>query len=911
MTRSPRWSARLVVSFVLLVIASVAPAALPPGVTQGPSVEGITEYTLANGLKVLLFPDASQPKTTVNVTYLVGSRHENYGETGMAHLLEHLLFKGTPTSGVIGDAMTKRGMQYNGSTWYDRTNYHETFNASDKDLDWALAMEADRMVHSKVARADLDSEMTVVRNEMERGENSPFSMLLQRLGSAEFDWHNYGKSTIGARSDVENVDIERLQAFYRTYYQPDNAVLIVAGRFDPETTLATIARDFGPIPKPTRVLPRQYTEEPVQDGERSVTLRRAGDTQLIGIGYHIVPGAHPDFVPLQALVNAMTIEPAGRLYQALVDAHKATEIGGFARALHDPGTLGFFAQLSLTDSLDTAQAAMLATIEGVGAHPITDAEVDRVRARAQKSFADALANPTSLGVGLSESIAAGDWRLFFLQRDRWRKVTAADVNRVAGLYLKPSNRTIARFVPEAKPDRAPQVAKVDIVDLLRDYKGDAPLASGEDFDPTPANLDARTTRFTLDNGMKVAFLPKKTRGEKVRFALQLHEGDVKSLAGRSPQGELAAAMLMRGTAKKSRQQIEDTLDRLHARLNVAGSDTRTFAIGETDRSDLADTLKLVAEVLREPAFPASEFETLKREQISSLESERQSPESVTARALGRYRNPYSADDVRYMPTLNEELQRVRATTLDQLAAFHRTFFGASHAELAVVGDFDPAALKPLLAQLFGDWRTPTAFSRVPDPLIDKPATSIEIETPDKANATMLARFGLPINDSSPDYPALVVANQALGAAGSSRLWSRVREKEGLSYGIRSSFEASSFEPNATIGMFAIFAPQNLGKLRSVLGDELSRAVREGFTDAEVSQAKQTVLKQRQLARTQDASVATALMQQLYLDRRFDFSARIDNAIAALTADRVNAALRQYVKPDAFAYAYGGDFAKTR
>jgi zinc protease len=907
----PQSIARLLVPIACFVATSLATAALPEGVKQGPSVEGITEYTLTNGLRVLLFPDQSQQKTTVNVTYLVGSRFENYGETGMAHLLEHLMFKGTPTSGTLGDAMTKRGMQYNGTTWYDRTNYFETFNASAKDLDWALAMEADRMVHSKIARSDLDSEMTVVRNEMERGENSPFQMMLQRLGSTEFDWHNYGKSTIGARSDVENVDIARLQAFYGMYYQPDNAVLIVAGKFDPDATLAAIARDFGPIPKPPRVLPKLYTEEPVQDGERSITLRRAGDTQLIGIGYHVVPGAHPDFVPVQALVDTMTIEPAGRLYQALVAGHKATSVGGFAPALHDPGTAVFYAELAQTDSLDTARGTMVAALEDVAAHPITEAEVDRVRTRALKNIDDVLANPTSLGIRLSESIAAGDWRLFFLQRDRWRKVSAADANRVAALYLKPANRTVAMFIPDAKPDRAPPVKPVDVADLVRDYKGDAPLAAGEDFDPTPANLDARTERYTLANGMKIALLPKKTRGEKVRFALQVHEGDAKSLAGRAPQGDLTASMLIRGTTKHDRQQVQDTLDRLHARVSISGSETRTLALGEAVRGEVGDTLTLVAEVLREPSFPAAEFETLKREELASLESERQSPESLTARALARYRNPYPPDDVRYMPTLDEEIKKTSATTLDDLRAFHRAFFGANHAELAIVGDFDVAVVKPLIAKLFNDWTAPTPFARVPDPLIDKPATAIEIETPDKANATMVARFGIPVNDLSPDYAALVVANQALGASAASRLWTRVREKDGLSYGIRSSFEASSFEPNATIGMFAIFAPQNLGKLRNAVSEELARAVRDGFTDAEIAEAKQSVLKQRQLARTQDASIAAALMQQLYLDRRFDFSAKIDSEIAALTSAQVNAALRKYLKPEAFAYAYGGDFAKTR
>ena len=193
------------------------------------SVEGITEFRLPNGLRVLLAPDASKPTTTVNITYLVGSRHENYGETGMAHLLEHMVFKGTPARGNIMQELGKRGMDFNGTTFYDRTNYYETFPANPENLQWALEMEADRMVNSFIARKDLDTEFSVVRNEMESGENNPHMSLWQRMASTAFDWHNYGKSTIGARTDVENVKIENLQNFYRKYYHPDNAVLLVAG----------------------------------------------------------------------------------------------------------------------------------------------------------------------------------------------------------------------------------------------------------------------------------------------------------------------------------------------------------------------------------------------------------------------------------------------------------------------------------------------------------------------------------------------------------------------------------------------------------------------------------------------------------------------------------------------------------
>ncbi len=328
---------RLVFAFLLAFAALTAMAALPPGVTQGPSIEGVTEYRLANGLRILLFPDASKPTTTVNVTYEVGSGYENYGETGMAHLLEHLMFKGTPSRGNIQTELGRRGMQYNGSTSFDRTNYFESFTASDESLAWALGMEADRMVNSYIRKSDLDPEMTVVRNEFESGENNPQLVLYGRMLSSAYMWHNYGHETIGARSDIENVDIGRLQAFYRLYYQPDNAVLIVAGKFDPDATLRLIVKDFGSIPRPARTLPTFYTVEPVQDGERTVTLNRVGGSKFLGMMFHTVRGADPDYVALDVLGDVLTVAPAGRLYKALVSTGKASAVEAWIEPAARPG----------------------------------------------------------------------------------------------------------------------------------------------------------------------------------------------------------------------------------------------------------------------------------------------------------------------------------------------------------------------------------------------------------------------------------------------------------------------------------------------------------------------------------------------------------------------------------------------
>ena len=909
MTTFTRYS-RHVATLVLALFALAASAALPPGVAQGPTIEGVTEFRLANGLTVLLFPDASKATTTVNITYEVGSAYENYGETGMAHLLEHMVFKGTPARGNIMTELGRRGMRYNGSTSFDRTNYFESFTASEDNLAWALEMEADRMVNSYIRKSDLDSEMTVVRNEFEMGENNPQGVLYQRMLASAFMWHNYGHETIGARSDIENVNIERLQAFYRLYYQPDNAVLIVAGKFAPEPTLGLVAKFFGPIPKPSRKLPPIYTEDPVQDGERSVTLRRVGNSKFLGMMFHTVRGADPDFVATDVLGDVMTIEPAGRLYRSLVTTKKASAVQAWAYELRDPGTLTFFAQIPDAEPIEPVRDAMFATFDSLAKEPVTEEEVARIRSKAATYYDETMANPQRFGVAISESVALGDWRLFFITRDRYRTVTAADVNRVAHDYFRRSNVTVGEFIPDAKPARAPAPPAVDVAAMVKDYKGDAAAATGETFDASPANLDARTERFALPNGAKVALLPKKTRGEAVRFTLSLRYSDEKQAFGRQADGQLAADMLLRGTARHNRQEIEDSLDRLRAKLGISGSSVGTSVSGQTFAKELPDTLRLVAEVLREPAFPADELETLKREETTSLEESRTEPQAVASRASRRGNNPYPPGDPRYAPTLDESLAWTRAVTADSLKRFHAQFYGASNAEIAIVGDFDAGAIKALLAELFGGWKSPSPYARVPDPLVPNKAAVEKFDLADKANAFLIGRMALPLNDASDDFPAMLVANYIFGDSPSSRLFERLRQKDGLSYGVGSVLGVGSFEPNSLLRVYAIFAPENLARVRTDFAEEFATAMAGGFTDAEVKAGKDGLMQERRLARTQDGTVAAALASQAYLGRTWAFSAAIDTAIANLTTGAVNAAFRKYVKPDQFGYAFAGDFAKA-
>src|SRR5664279_3452072 len=400
---------------LLLIFAFTAfSQTLPEGVRKITAVEGITEYALPNGLHVLLFPDASKPNVTVNMTYMVGSRQEGYGETGMAHLLEHMLFLQTKTRKDIKQELKDHGAEMNGSTSWDRTNYFETLNATDENLTFALQLEADRMVNSRIEKQLLDTEMTVVRNEFEMRENSPEGMLMQRALETAYIWHNYGKVPIGNRSDIENVPIERLAAFYRKYYQPDDALLTIAGKFDDGKTLAQAAALFGGIPRPTRTLEKSYTVEPTQDGERSITLRRVGDTQGVMAVYHVPAGSHPDAAALNVLAEILGGRPSGRLYKALVDNKKAVAASMEMQELHDPGFLIASVSLKVDQSLDEARQILLKTIEGLPAEAPSKEEVERVKTRVLKNIELEMNDSQAVALDLSEYFSQGDWRLMFL-----------------------------------------------------------------------------------------------------------------------------------------------------------------------------------------------------------------------------------------------------------------------------------------------------------------------------------------------------------------------------------------------------------------------------------------------------------------------------------------------------------------
>ena len=897
----------LTCAFFLFIANADAQNAQPTKIT---SVEGITEYRYDNGLRVLLFPDPSKATITVNITYLVGSRMEGYGETGMAHLLEHMVFKGSTKHTNIPQELTSHGASPNGSTWYDRTNYFETVSASEENLKWALDLESDRMINSFIRKEDLETEFSVVRNEFEMGENDPSGILMERIFSTAYLWHNYGKSTIGSKEDIEKVPIENLRAFYQKYYQPDNAVLIIAGKIDEQKTLALVTQYFGSIPKPSRVIQEPYTVEPPQDGERSVILRRVGEVQVTACGYHICSGSHPDYAATDVLQGILTDEPSGRLYKALVETKMATSVSAFSLPMKDPGYMYFSANVLKEKSVTDAQKTMLDLLDNMTKNPVTAEETKRAKDNILKQYNLMYNNTNYIGTLLSEFIAQGDWRLFFLYRDNIEKVTPEDVNRVIATYYKPSNRTTGLFIPEQNPDRVTVAAAPDLAVTLKNYKGKQVLAAAEEFDPSPANIDSRTIRGEIPGGARYALLPKSTRGGAVKMRIVLRTGTESSLKGKSEIMNLTADMLKKGTKSLTLQQITDKLSQLKSEINVYSDGQKITLDLESTKENLKEAMALVRQILREPSFPASEFEKLKQERIAEIDQQKSEPQALAFNVLQRLTNNYDPADFRYTKTYEEQSAAISKVTIENIRKFYTDFYNGSNATAVMVGDFEKTDAIADLNSILKNWTSTEKYAYAAGHYYDAPAKNEMINTPDKTNAMLAAGYNLELKDDNPDYPALIMGNFILGGGFlNSRLATRIRQKEGISYGVGSWLQAGELDAEGSFGSYAIYNPDNSAKLMAAYKEEVNRLLNEGLTEQELADAKSGFLQSRSRNRSQDDYLIDKLSRYLTLNRMMKWDDEQEKTISALTIAQINATMKKWIKPEKIVFVQAGDFNK--
>jgi zinc protease len=874
------------------------------------TVEGIKEYNLPNGLKILLIPDAAQSNVVVNIVYNVGSRNEGYGETGMAHLLEHMLFKRSAKFSEIKKAIADKGAEANGTTWYDRTNYYEILPATDANLNWALEMEADRMITSAILQSDLDKEFSVVRNEFEIGENNASRVLLERIVSSAYLWHNYGNSTIGSKEDIERVKATSLKNFYKKYYQPNNATLIVGGKFDEKKTLDLISKYFAIIPKSKQIIEPTYTVEPAQDGERFVELKRNGDLQYVGMAYHTPSFSDKEYAANNALISILTNNPSGILYKALIETKLTTGVYGYTMTLRDPGYSYFECEIPKDKELKTAQDTFLQTMNEVPKMTFTEDDLKRAKNDLLKQFENTYNKTINLSIALTENIGAGDWRLFFIDRDNVEKLTLADIQNVAKKYYLQSNRTWGRFVPENNAERVKVSDTPDIAVLTNGYKGKALEVNKATFETSVANILKTTEIGKLASGGQYALLEKPSKGDKIEARFLLRMGDEKSLEGKNLIADLTAKMLKLGTKTRSKKDINDQLDQYKTTINVQGNVDGLYVGVSTDKNNLKNALALLEDILRNPIFDASEFEKMKLEMKSGLEANKSEPQSLASEAIEKKTALYPKSHPYYSQTSDEKIAELNTIALDDLKKYYNDFYNGSSSKIAFVGGLDKKVIKTFLAETLDNWSGKFTYTRIPTQYFESNAYNNTIQVNDKTNAMVLGKINLNMGINEPDYPAVEMANEMLGGGFlSSRIPQRLREKEGLSYGAGSFVSGNGIDKTGDWGVYAFFNPLFKDKLDNALKEEIQKALDKGFTKEEFDAVVKSWLQQRQGSLGTDEFLARQLREYLDQNKSFKEYADYENKVKALDVNKVNAALIKYFDMKKFVLIYAGDFTK--
>jgi zinc protease len=889
--RAARRAAYLAVFGLLAIAGSAAPATVSPAPAATPTA-GVQETVLPNGLTVLVKEVRNAPVVSFSVWYRVGSRNEYTGITGVSHLLEHMLFKGTQQYrlGEIARTLFLNGAAFNASTYYDWTNYYETI-AADR-LELAMRIEADRMVNSRVDKADLDAEMTVVRSELEGRENSPGGLLWQAVVSTAFQAHPYHWPIIGWRSDVENVPRESLYQYYRTHYGPNNAVAIIVGDVAAADALALVRRHFGPV-KPIPKPPELYTVEPPQRGERRVIVRRSGSLPMALVAWKAPAARHPDSYALDVLATVLGEGRTSRLYQALVEKGLASSVDAGTPSLRDPFLFYVSATARPGVTAERLEAALLEEVERVSAAPITAEELARVQRRAEADFVFQTDSVTAQARQLGYWAMLGDWRYLATYLDRMRALTPADVQAVARRTFSADTRTVGHFVPSNGRGPAGPPPREASARVERSQRGDRPIP----LPRAPAGRPPRrqVTRFTLDNGISV-IVQENHATPTVALRASIPAGALTEPRDRPGLAGITAAMLSRGTEQRNALAFATALEDVGASLG-AGADTLVTSItGRALTRDFDLVLDLFAEMLRQPAFPTADLERLKGETLAGIAQSKTNPDRVAGRAFDRA--VYPADHPLRPETFEESETAVAALTRDDLVAFHRRQYGPDRMIVVVAGDVTPDRVREAVEKRLGDWpRNPAAQSILPPDLpLQAAPVALEMPVPDRSQTAILWGHAGGLRRSDADFYATSVMSLVLSGGGlTSRLGTSIREDQGLAYSVYGYFDASLYPGPFRVGLGT--NPANAKKALAALDAEIRRLLRDGVTRREVDEAVAYLTGRFPLRLETNAGIAEILWAMEFFNLGTDYVDRYAGYYQAVTVPQVNEAARTHLHPD--------------
>ena len=845
---------------------------------------GIKEYTMtSNGLRVLLKQDNTAPVATFMVTYEVGSRNEAIGYTGSTHLLEHLMFKGsrkfnTKKGNSVFQTLQSLGARMNATTWLDRTNYFAVLPS--EHLETLIEIEADRMRNAYIKEEDRQSEMTVVRNEFERGQNSPSGVLDENIWATAYQAHPYHHSTIGWKEDIENVSIERLREFYDTFYWPNNATAIAIGDFTEKEALSMIKKHFGKIRKSTKPIPEVYTAEPKQEGIRTITLKRAGQQGIVGVAHKTPAATHPDAPAFMVLSSILSSGKNSRFYKNITDKGLTTSVYIWDSLFRDPGLFTVYANLSPDVDHKTVEKAVVDEYEKIKKDGVSDEEVKNAQTQLIASMKFRQDGSYAIASGLNEAIASGDWTLYTTYDEKIGTVTKEDVQRIVKEYFKEDLSTIGYFIPLGAGGQNKKLA-TSAKDLekmkLKHYSEEEELLSSKVVDSEPVE---GIRLLTLKRGSGVVTLTGSMLG-----------GDIYA-SGNARTADMVAAMLDQGTTNMTKFEISAKLESAGARLGFFNGQARVGFSGKFLSEDTKMVFDLLADQLKNPLFAEEDLNKVKKRQVANY---KRSKESTRGNATNNMLKAFYGTGHQNSPTdPDKAIEEIKKITPKNLKDFHLKNYGAGTMVIVAVGDVDHNSLESLIKEGFGGWKKSPLKEKKETGTANKASDKVYVTMQDKTSTDFLVGTALGIDRYHPDYLPLYVATHTLGGNFSARLMQTVRVKEGLTYGINSSMRGFG---NGNDGYWMVggtFSPKLLSKGESSTLREIKKWAEEGITQKELDITKSTLTGGFQVGFDSTGGLAGGILDAIIVHGDLTYLDSYPERIKTITLDEANTAISKYI-----------------
>ncbi|XHS79263.1 M16 family metallopeptidase [Burkholderiaceae bacterium UC74_6] len=929
------WVAALALA---LGFTSTVRAAEPELVRQ---LAGFSEYRLANGLQVILLPVAGSGRTWLTVTYKVGSRMEGPNEAGMAHLLEHVTFRGASAADgqplEIGAEFKKLPISgQNGTTTLDRTNYFENFVADPAVLDRALALEALRMRSARLDAADFEKEKPIVLNEMGMRGEGAVRQMVEALAASAFKLHPYRLPTIGNAADIEQLSLGRLRTFYDKYYRPDNAVLMLAGEFDAATVLQAVQKNFGALANPAGAVPELNVSEPAQAGPRLVTLRTQQST--VGVAYRVPAMAHPQAAAV-AVMGAMLSGIRSNLIAGQGDVGTGVTV---PLRMHDPFLTALILPMpraasgddksreALTErARDWAEALERADLSGSKDETATRFMIVKLR----NDLRGGLRDPGIASALISDAVGAGDWRLPLRLLDDLGHLTPRDVRAAFDTYVRPENRSLAIGVTD-KHITEPQFAEEKVGGLRGWFSKPSKIAEVQDAGATigaldkagqqigstggtayeldPAKLDRDVQRVKLPSGALLALLKRQSVDDRVQLQLLMRWGDAPSLAAEPGWRALVPELFeggIDGQSRFSREQIARAKTSMQLQYSLRSGPQLLIATLSVPREHVIPALALLRGLLRDPAFDADAFKRVKDQALTRLAASRRSADWAPELARQHHMQAQGlyANRAGYEPSVQEQIEIWNKLDLATARAFWKRYWSANELQVSAVGPL-PDNFYALVEGSFGDWKKPEApaFERWVPGYKPEPGarfvSSVRAGAADgsQASANIVFQQELPLNANEPDAFAMLLGARILagGHTSGSRLADRLRAQDAISYNVDYNLRVPEHGNAGALRLSAIAAPAHAAAAETAMREEIARLLQDGVTAAELEEVKRQFRTARGDLLRNDAALNALLLAQLDKGEGFaDMAAREEAGLAAATVESVNGALRRLLKPD--------------